>query len=145
MTDNKIYIKWDEFHQHVKNLCQKIKASGEYNKIVAISRGGLIPAGIIAYELNIRNTEAINISSYDNYYERRNDEDIEISGHLENVDSQTLIVDDLSDSGRTFKILRAIYPQGKYVAVYTKEKGEPLVDIYEKKLPDDWIVFPWDI
>ena len=63
--DDKIYINWNEFHQDVKNLCQKIKQTGkEYNKLVAISRGGFIPAGIIAYELNIKNTAVINISSY---------------------------------------------------------------------------------
>ncbi len=143
MTD-KIYIKWDEFHQHTKNLCQKIKASGEYDKIVAISRGGLLPAGIIAYELNIRNTQSINIARYDNNYDRRADEDIEISGHPGTVNEKTLIVDDLSDSGRTFRILRAIYPQAKYVTVYAKSAGAPVVDIYEKEMPDEWIVFPWD-
>ena len=61
MTE-KIYINWSEFHQDVKDLCKKIKESGEFDKIIAISRGGLIPAAIIAYELNIRNTETINFS-----------------------------------------------------------------------------------
>lgn len=143
---NKLYIKWDEFHQHTKNLCQKIKASGKYNKIVAISRGGLIPAGIIAYELDIRNSQAINISSYDNSYDRREDKDIEISCNVVGeVDEKTLIVDDLSDSGRTFRILRTIYPNAGYVAVYAKEQGASMVDIYEKDMPDEWIVFPWDV
>lgn len=141
----KIYINWSEFHQHTKELCNKIKASGEYNKIVAISRGGLIPAGIIAYELNIRNNEAINFSSYDTNNKRRDDEEIEISGHVGEVDDKTLIVDDLSDTGRTFAILRQVYPQARFVTVYTKEKGASMVDIYAKGLPDDWIVFPWDI
>ena len=63
--DDKIYISWEEFHQDVKNLCKKIKDSGqEFNKIVAISRGGFIPAGIVAYELGIRNSAVINISTY---------------------------------------------------------------------------------
>lgn len=141
----KIYIKWDDFHQHTKKLCQKIKASGEYNQIIAISRGGLIPAGIIAYELNIRNSQAINISSYDNGYNRRADEQIELAIDAKMVDERTLIVDDLSDSGRTFKILREIYPQAKYVTVYAKEKGAPMVDIFSEPMPDEWIVFPWDI
>lgn len=43
MTD-KIHIRWEEFHQDVKTVCKKIKSSGTYNKIVAISRGGLLPA-----------------------------------------------------------------------------------------------------
>ncbi len=139
----KLYIKWDEFHNHAKELCEKIKQSGEYNKIVAISRGGLIPAGILAYELDIRNSQAINISSYDEDKQRA-DEDIEIFGNVGEVDEKTLIVDDLSDTGKTFRILRRIYPQAKYVAVYAKEKGRSVVDIYARSMPDEWIVFPWD-
>lgn len=139
----KLYIKWDEFHNHAKELCEKIKQSGEYNKIVAISRGGLIPAGILAYELDIRNSQAINISSYDEDKQRA-DEDIEIFGNVGEVDEKTLIVDDLSDTGKTFRILRKIYPQAKYVAVYAKEKGHSVVDIYAHSMPDEWIVFPWD-
>lgn len=141
----KLYIKWDEFHQHTKKLCQKIKESGEYDKIVAVSRGGLIPAGIISYELNIRNSQAINISSYDNSYDRRDDADIEISCNAGEVNEKTLIVDDLSDSGRTFRILRKLYPRAKFVSVYAKATGAPDVDIYAEDMPDEWIVFPWDI
>ena len=63
MTD-KIHIRWEEFHQDVKTVCKKIKSSGTYNKIVAISRGGLLPAGIIAYELDIRNCHSLNIATY---------------------------------------------------------------------------------
>lgn len=139
----KLYINWDEFHNHAKELCEKIKQSGEYDKIVAISRGGLIPAGILAYELNIRNSQAINISSYDEDKQRK-DEDIEIFGNVGEVNEKTLIVDDLSDTGKTFRILRKIYPQAKYVAVYAKEKGRSVVDIYACPMPDEWIVFPWD-
>lgn len=140
---NKLYINWDEFHQHAKELCNKIKQSGEYDKIVAISRGGLIPAGILAYELNIRNSQAINISSYDEDKQRA-DEDIEIFGNVGEVNEKTLIVDDLSDTGKTFRILRKRYPQAKYAAVYTKAKGQSVVDIYARPMPDEWIVFPWD-
>jgi len=57
----KLYISWDEFHRHTRELAQKLKANN-YNKIVAVSRGGLLPAGILAYELNIRNVEVINMS-----------------------------------------------------------------------------------
>lgn len=141
----KLYIKWDEFHQHTKKLCQKIKESGEYDKIVAVSRGGLIPAGIIAYELDIRNSQAINISSYDNSYDRRDDNDIEISCDAGEVNEKTLIVDDLSDSGRAFRILRKLYPKARFVSVYAKATGAPDVDIYAEDMPDEWIVFPWDI
>lgn len=141
----KIHISWQDFHAHTKLLCQKIKESGSYNKIVAVSRGGLIPAGIVAYELDIRNNEAINFSSYDNQVERRPDSAIEISGNVGEVDEQTLIIDDLADSGRTFKILRQLYPKAKFVSVYAKERGALNTDIYAADMPDEWIVFPWDV
>ena len=143
MTE-KCYIDWNSFYQDVKLLAQKIKATGEFNKIIAISRGGLLPAGILAYELDIRNSQAINISSYDNN-ERREDDKIELDCNVGEVDDHTLIVDDLSDTGRTFRLVRKLYPQARYAAVYSKPKGHGDVDICAKELPDKWIVFPWDI
>lgn len=140
---DKIYISWEEFHRQTKELASAIKAKGSFNKIIAISRGGLLPAGILAYELDIRNSQAINISSYDGDQARR-DGEIEISASVGEVDEQTLIVDDLSDTGRTFNLLRPLFPQACYVAVYAKPKGAAVVDIYAADIPDQWIVFPWD-
>ena len=143
MTD-KIYIKWDEFHQHTKNLCQKIKASGEYDKIVAISRGGLLPAGIIAYELNIRNVGVVNMSTYDGDARRRQ-EDFEFqSAGVGKIDEHTLIVDDLSDTGNTYNLLRPLFPGACFVTVYVKPAGQKVVDVFAREMPDNWIVFPWD-
>lgn len=102
-------------------------------------------AGIIAYELDIRNCETINMSSYDNNYDRRPDDKIELHADLSGVDEQTLIIDDLSDSGRTFRILRGMFPKAKFVSVYAKPQGAGEVDIYAERLPDEWIVFPWDL
>ncbi len=141
----KYYITWEEFHRDVKALAQKIKSSGDYNKIIAISRGGLLPAGILAYELDIRNSQAINISSYDNNYDRRPDEKVEIDCNIGEVDEKTLVVDDLSDSGRTFRIMRERLPEARFVSVYVKEAGKEVVDIYSRQIPDQWVVFPWDI
>lgn len=140
----KIYISWAEFHQDTKALCTKIKASGEYNKIVAVSRGGLLPGGILSYELDIRDTVALCMSSYDGE-KMRTDSQIELKGEIGDVDEHTLIVDDLSDSGRTYAILRQKFPQACYVCVYAKAKGASEVDIYAKDMPDEWIVFPWDL
>ena len=40
MTE-KLHISWEEFHRDTRELCAKIKNSGNYDKIVAVSRGGL--------------------------------------------------------------------------------------------------------
>ncbi len=139
----KIFIDWNDFHKDVKNLASLLK-SGNYNKIVAVSRGGFIPAGILAYELDIRNCSAINVSSYDGD-EQRTEKEISVSGNPGVVDEHTLIIDDLSDTGTTFKTLRNIYPKAKYVAVYAKPKGKYAVDTFVKEMPDEWLVFPWDL
>lgn len=142
--NNKIYIKWEEFHHDVKALCQKIRTAGEFNKIVAISRGGLIPAGIISYELNIRNCHTINISTYiDNEHKKLDRlENLEDVG---DIDERTLIIDDLCDSGQTFRLLRDQFPRGRFVTVYSKIQGIEQADLYTRELPDQWIVFPWDV
>jgi len=143
MTD-KIYIKWDEFHQDVKNLCKKIQATKKIDKIVAISRGGLLPAGIIAYEMNIRNCHSINIATYIGNEHKKLDklENLEDVGE---INENTLIIDDLSDSGQTFFLLRKVYPNACLATIYAKEKSLNEVDLYSKILPDEWIVFPWDL
>ena len=144
IMSDKIYITWQEFHQQVKFLAQKIKQENiSISQIVAISRGGLIPAGILSYELGIRNCNLINMSSYDGET-RRNDTDVFIANTLPDIKEDTLIVDDLSDSGRTFNILRELYPNARYACVYTKPKGIKSTDIYAQELPDKWVVFPWD-
>ena len=143
--NDKTYISWNDFHQDVKNLCQKIKQTNiQYDKIVAISRGGFIPAGIIAYELDIRNSAVVNISTYINNKQTKLEKinNIETIGK---IDEKTLIIDDLSDSGQTIKIMRETFKNGTYVTVYAKEKGKSYPDIYEKDMPNHWLVFPWDI
>lgn len=139
----KLYISWDEFHRHTKQLAEKIKQHGKFNKIIAISRGGLIPAGILAYELDIRNVEVVNMSSYDGD-KQRSDTDITIQSSVGDVDEHTLVVDDLSDTGKTFKLLRPMFPKAVFSAVYAKQQGASLTDIYAQDIPNIWVVFPWD-
>ena len=141
---DKLHISWEEFHNHTKLLAEKIKKSGNYNKIIAISRGGLLPAGIVSYELDIRNTHAINISSYDGDHQR-DIKDIELDINTGEVDEKTLIIDDLSDTGTTLRLLRKVFPLAKFATAYAKPNGIKDVDIYAHAIPDKWVVFPWDI
>ena len=140
----KTYISWEKFHQDTKILAQKIQAYGTFDRIVAVSRGGLMPAGILAYLLDIRNCETINMSSYDDET-YRSDEEIEISCHITNADEHTLIIDDLADSGRTFNLLRKIFPKAVFACVYAKPHGKESCDLNALDIPDNWVVFPWDI
>lgn len=143
MTE-KLHISWEEFHRDTRELCAKIKNSGNYDKIVAVSRGGLLPAGILAHELNIRNTAVVNMSTYDGDVRRAAESFQLAAAGVGAVDEHTLVVDDLSDSGNTCNLLRPLFPQARFVTVYAKPAGRSAVDVYAREMPDSWLVFPWD-
>ncbi len=106
MTDEPqkmLNISWDMFHRDCRELAQKIIEVGRFEKMVAITRGGLFPAGIIARELNIRHIDSISIASYDEYFqgELRLIKPPMIEGDGEGV----LFVDELVDTGKTLAFI----------------------------------------
>ena len=104
----------------------------------------MLPAGIMAYELNIRQTAVVNIATYVGSKHLKIDK-IDIFGNIAEADEKTLIVDDLSDSGQTLQIMRRRFPRGKFVTVYVKPRGKGEADLFSREMPDEWIVFPWDV
>ena len=142
--DDKIFLEWVDFHKDVVVLRDKIRESGEYSKIVAVSRGGLIPTGLLAYMLGIRDVAVVNVSSYFEGGKHLKIEKIDDWERAGKVDEKTLVVDDLVDSGQTFSVMKKFFPKAKFVSVYTKPEGRGVADIYVKELPDRWVVFPWD-
>ena len=57
-----------------------------------------------------------------------------------------LIVDDLTDTGKTAAIVREMLPKAHFAAVYAKPKGRPMVDTFITEVSQDtWIYFPWDL
>ena len=139
----KYFISWEEFHSHTKQLAKILQKKGDFDRIVSVSRGGLLPAGILAYEMNIRSCDTINISGYDEDF-RRDDSEMEYSIALSNINERTIFVDDLADTGRTIKIIKKQYPQAHIACVYAKPKGQKCPDTFFLALPEKWVVFPWD-
>jgi xanthine phosphoribosyltransferase len=119
--------------------------------VVGVSRGGLPFAAVLARELNIReNIEAIGVSSYRGENQVSGAKIIkplhpEIMAKIENGGENMIILDDLVDTGNTFRELRKIWPNALYVTIYSKPEGEDLVDMRFLQAPQNsWIVFPWD-
>ena len=52
-------VTWDQLHRDARALAWRLMETGPYAGIVAISRGGLIPAAIIARELDVRLVESV--------------------------------------------------------------------------------------
>ena len=140
---------WDQFHRDARALAWRLSgANGQWKAIVCITRGGLVPAAIISRELGIRIIETVSVASYHDYTEQgelRVLKDIS-PALLENDGTGVLIVDDLTDTGKTAAIVRAMMPKAHFATVYAKPKGRPLVDTFVTEVSQDtWIYFPSDM
>ncbi|MGY6709603.1 MAG: xanthine phosphoribosyltransferase [Rhizobiaceae bacterium] len=142
-------VSWDQFHRDARALAWRLaSANGKWRAIVCITRGGLVPAAIIARELDIRLIETVCVASYHDYVEQGELRVLkEITPELlENEGKDVLIVDDLTDTGKTASVVRAMMPQAHFATVYAKPKGRPLVDTFITEVSQDtWIYFPWDL
>ena len=149
-TPDKIFpVSWDQFHRDSRALAWRLHAAGPFDALVCITRGGLVPAAIVARELNVRVIETVCIASYHDY---KNQGDITvIKGIVEEITAmgtqgrRVLIVDDLVDTGRTAKVVRDLLPEAHFATVYAKPLGRPLIDTFITEVSQDtWIYFPWD-
>lgn len=135
-------VSWEQLHKDTKKLAGKLCDKGPFSSIVAITRGGLVPAAIIARELDIRLVETVCLTSYD--WQSQGCECRVIKG-LESTGKGCLVIDDLVDTGNTAKVVRAMLPEAYFVTVYAKPAGRPTVDdcitVVEQHV---WVLFPWD-
>ncbi len=138
----KYYVSWDDLQREARRLARRQLPSAQWKGILAVSRGGLVPAAPMARELGIRYVDTICISSYDHDHQR----DLSVLKRVDGDGSGFLIVDDLVDSGSTAKALRELYPKAKLITIFAKPQGEHLVDDFEVSIPQDtWIEQPWDM
>ena len=142
-------VSWDEFHRDARALAWRLSAAGPFEAIVAVTRGGLVPAAIVARELGIRVIETVCVASYDHISQGElrtlkavADSIIALGGGR---GQGVLIVDDLVDTGKTAKLVRDILPAAHFATVYAKPMGRPMVDTFITEVSQDtWIFFPWD-
>ena len=135
-------VSWEELHRNGRALAWRLVDRGPWKGIVAITRGGLVPAAIVARELEIRLIDTICVVSYDH----KNQGDVKITKGVTGDGAGWLVVDDLVDTGRTMRAVRAMLPKAHVAAIYAKPAGRPLVDTYITEVSQDtWIHFPWDL
>jgi xanthine phosphoribosyltransferase len=149
MPEKHFPVSWDEFHRDARALAWRLSAAGPFEAIVAVTRGGLVPAAIVARELGIRVIETVCVASYDHISQGElrmlkavADSIIALGG---GDGKGVLIVDDLVDTGKTAKLVRDILPKAHFATVYAKPMGRPMVDTFITEVSQDtWIFFPWD-
>ena len=135
-------VSWEELHRNAKALTWRLIDKGPWKGIVAITRGGLVPAAIIARELEIRLIDTVCVSTYDHQNVR---ESVVLKG-VEGDGDGWLLIDDLVDTGKTAMVVRKMLPKAHFATIYAKPAGRPLVDTFITEVSQDtWIYFPWDV
>lgn len=135
-------VSWDQLHRDSRALAWRLLDSGrQWERIIAVVRGGLVPAAIIARELDIHFVDTVCISSYT----IREQGNLSVLKDLKGNGKGWLIIDDLVDTGKTAKVVREMLPEAHFATVYAKPDGRPLVDTFVTEVSQDtWILFPWD-
>jgi xanthine phosphoribosyltransferase len=150
-ADKAFPLSWDQFHRDARALAWRLMDKGQFEAIVCVTRGGLVPAAIVARELGLRIIETLCIASYHDYKEQG---DLQILKSIsENVKeiggkdgASILVIDDLVDTGKTAKMVRALLPKAHIATVYAKPMSRALIDTYVTEVSQDtWIYFPWDM
>ena len=137
-------VSWEEMHRNSKALAWRLVDKGPWKGIIAVTRGGMVPACIVARELDIKLIETLCISSYDHQNQRN--ANILSKPAIAGDGKGWLVIDDLVDTGNTFKIAREFLPGAHYVCVYAKPAGAKTTDTYITEVSQDtWIHFPWDL
>ena len=151
--EDEIIVSWVELHRDSRYLSEVLHAKGPWKGIIAVTRGGLVPAALVARELDIRLVDTICVTSYDAGTDgntsgapaQRQGEVQVLKGVAGDGDGY-LLIDDLVDTGRTAQAVRRLLPKAYFATLYAKPTGRPIVDTFVKEFKQNkWIHFPWDI
>jgi xanthine phosphoribosyltransferase len=143
-------VSWDQFHRDARALAWRLADKGPFQAIVCITRGGLVPAAIVARELDLRLVETICVSSYDHKLQGQLTILKSVAASVQAIGNGrgkgVLLIDDLTDTGKTARIVRDLLPDAHFATVYAKPAGAPLCDTFITEVSQDtWIYFPWDL
>jgi xanthine phosphoribosyltransferase len=147
--EDEIIVSWVELHRDARYLSEMLHAKGSWKGIIAITRGGLVPAALVARELDIRLIDTVCVMSYassSSGQAEQEQSDVRILKSVAGDGEGYLLIDDLVDSGRTANVVRKLLPKAHFATLYAKPAGRPIVDTCVKEFKQNkWIFFPWDI
>ena len=142
-TRHHIALSWDRIQQDSVALAAKRAGQGQWQGIVAVARGGLAPAALVARALGIRKLETVSVATYQG--ERIGEPELLKSPNAAGDGAGWLVIDDLVDTGATMRIVRTLLPKARVGVLYAKPVGLPLADSFVAEFPQDsWIDFPWE-
>lgn len=134
-------LSWEEIHALSRDLARRLQDKGPFRGIVAVTRGGLVPAALLAQALDIRHIDTVCVAGYDDSTRR----ELEVLKAVPGDGAGLLVVDDLADTGRTTRAIRDMLPAAHYAALFAKPQGSPQLDTFVAEVEQEiWLVFPWE-
>jgi xanthine phosphoribosyltransferase len=147
--EDEIIISWVELHRDARYLLKVLYDKGPWKGIIAVTRGGLVPAALVARELDIHLVETVCVTSYrapSAGTAAQMQGEVQILKTVSGDGEGFVLVDDLVDTGGTAKVVRRLLPKAYFATLYAKPLGRPIVDVCVKEFKQTkWIYFPWDI
>lgn len=144
MTKPNIF-SWEKIHRDCDTLSAQLK-NKKFVGILSVTRGGMIPACLVAQELGIKRIETIGYTSYQDQNDTGVLSQIKAPYDVDKKGLGWLVVDDLCDSGRTFGEIRKVFINAMYATLYVKPTGKIETDYFVEEHPQDtWIYFPWEL
>ena len=142
------HVSWDQLHRDSRALAWRLDdpklTENGWRAVVAITRGGMAPAMIVARELDIRVVDTISVKSYN--HQSQSEPRVIKAPDMDHVGDGTgvLVIDDLVDTGKTLEVVRQHMPKAHVATVYAKPLGRSQVDTFITEVSQDtWIFFPW--
>lgn len=138
-----IDISWTEIERDSRILAEWLQAGPPIKGLIAIARGGLIPAALLARELDVRMVETIAVATYQGQQASR--PRLIKPAAVSDEGEGWVFVDDLVDRGLTAKFVRNLLPRARFVCLYAKPEGRPFADYVVTEFPQDsWLRFAWE-
>ncbi len=142
------FVSWAELHAKCDELSRRLLAcappDGGWRGIVAITRGGMVPAAILARELEVRAIDTLSIVIYS--HQTQGDLKVVKTVGFHGDGEGWLVVEDIVDTGKTMRLVRSMLPAAHVASVYVKPAGVELADTFIREIDQDvWVYFPWDL
>ncbi len=145
-------ISWNRLQKLAAQLARTIKASGfKPDYVVGIAMGGLIPLALVAEKLKVKNVATVSARSYDEKTKKRGKIAISHVPRLEARGKKILLVDEIADTGETFKAVAKVLRERcgakniKTAAIVVNTLRCKAAPDFSVMKVDKWVVFPWDV